>query len=46
MGLGAYQAIDLAMARELASESRDALASGREPIDERDELALGECTAP
>ncbi|WP_416356316.1 tyrosine-type recombinase/integrase [Aureimonas phyllosphaerae] len=48
MGLGAYPTIGLAKARKLASECRDAVAEGRDPIAERkaeapSEPTFGEC---
>ncbi|MCO6409053.1 tyrosine-type recombinase/integrase [Hoeflea alexandrii] len=46
MGLGAYPAVKLAKARALAAECRQAVAEGRNPIDERKKDAVpafGEC---
>lgn len=44
MGLGAYPAIGLAKARKLASECRDAIAEGRDPIAEKKAEAAAEPT--
>jgi hypothetical protein len=40
MGLGAYPAVKLAKARTLATEYRQAVAEGRNPIDERKKDAV------
>lgn len=46
MGLGAYPAVSLAMARKRAEANRRAIADGRDPIDERrreEEPTFAEC---